>query len=167
VILVDAGPLVAITKADDQHHAACVAEISRINQRLGTVWLVLTEAVHLLRAMPDGQDAILRKVAENSIIVLPLDSSDVPRIRELMRKYSDRPMDLADAALVRVAERENIRHFSRSTVTISRFTGCTKESVLLSSRRQITETPSRAARRSMPLSLPIQPPHSPAPAGRK
>jgi uncharacterized protein len=28
-----------------------------------------------------------------------------------MRKYSDLPIDLADAALVRVAERENIRHF--------------------------------------------------------
>jgi predicted nucleic acid-binding protein len=30
-------------------------------------------------------------------------------MRELMRKYADRPMDLADAALVRVAEREGIR----------------------------------------------------------
>jgi hypothetical protein len=26
-----------------------------------------------------------------------------------MRKYADRPMDLADAALIRVAEREGIR----------------------------------------------------------
>ncbi len=32
----------------------------------------------------------------------------VPRIRELMAKYRDRPMDFADAALVRVAERERI-----------------------------------------------------------
>ncbi|HEX4545502.1 MAG TPA: hypothetical protein VH110_04015 [Candidatus Acidoferrum sp.] len=31
------------------------------------------------------------------------------RLRELMRKYSDRPMDLADAALLRVAEREGFR----------------------------------------------------------
>jgi hypothetical protein len=29
-------------------------------------------------------------------------------MRELMRKYRDLPMDLADAALVRVAEREKI-----------------------------------------------------------
>jgi hypothetical protein len=41
-------------------------------------------------------------------------------MRELMEKYRDLPMDLADAALVRVAERENLtriftldeRHFS-------------------------------------------------------
>ena len=31
------------------------------------------------------------------------------RIRELLRKYADRPMDLADAALIRIAEREGIR----------------------------------------------------------
>jgi uncharacterized protein len=34
---------------------------------------------------------------------------DVPRMRELMRKYRELPMDLADAALVRIAERETIR----------------------------------------------------------
>jgi uncharacterized protein len=42
-------------------------------------------------------------------LLLPLDSADVPRIRELMRKYANRPMDLADAALLRVAEREGLR----------------------------------------------------------
>ncbi len=61
--------------------------------------------------MPDGQDAILRKVADGSIALLPLGVEDGPRIRELMRQYSDLPMDLAGAALVRVAERENIRQF--------------------------------------------------------
>jgi predicted nucleic acid-binding protein len=39
---------------------------------------------------------------------LPLDSADVPRMRALLRKYSDRPMDLADAALVRVGERDGL-----------------------------------------------------------
>lgn len=37
-----------------------------------------------------------------------LDESDAPRLRELMEKYRDLPMDLADAALVRVAERESL-----------------------------------------------------------
>jgi len=34
-------------------------------------------------------------------------------MRELMRKYADRPMDMADAALLRAAEREGIRKSSR------------------------------------------------------
>jgi uncharacterized protein len=41
--------------------------------------------------------------------LLPLGLVDLPRIRELLRKYADRPMDLADAVLIRIAEREGIR----------------------------------------------------------
>ena len=37
-----------------------------------------------------------------------MDELDAPRMRELMEKYRDLPMDLADAALVRVAERESL-----------------------------------------------------------
>ena len=43
------------------------------------------------------------------LTLLPLDDADAPRIRELMHKYRDLPMDLADAAIVRVAERERLR----------------------------------------------------------
>jgi predicted nucleic acid-binding protein len=45
--------------------------------------------------------------------------ADYARTRELMHKYADRPMDLADAALVRVAERERI--FTVFTVDRSDF----------------------------------------------
>jgi len=41
--------------------------------------------------------------------MLALDASDVLRMRTLMRKYANRPMDLTDAALVAVAERDDIR----------------------------------------------------------
>ena len=41
--------------------------------------------------------------------MLPLGNEDVARMKQLMRKYRDLPMDLADAALVRVAERERLR----------------------------------------------------------
>jgi uncharacterized protein len=40
---------------------------------------------------------------------LNLGQGDCPRMRELMWKYRGLPMDLADAALVRIAEREKIR----------------------------------------------------------
>lgn len=41
--------------------------------------------------------------------MLPLDEGDAPRMRDLMRKYRDLPMDIADASLVRLAEREGLR----------------------------------------------------------
>ncbi len=37
-----------------------------------------------------------------------LGAIDIPRIHELMKKYADQPMDLADATLVHVAERDHV-----------------------------------------------------------
>ena len=48
-------------------------------------------------------------IETGAVEILPLGIDDVPRMKELMRKYRDLPMDLADAALVRVAERERLR----------------------------------------------------------
>lgn len=56
------------------------------------------------------QDSVLDMIARGALRMLPLDAGDVPRIRHLMRKYESQPMDLADASLVRVAEREAIVH---------------------------------------------------------
>jgi hypothetical protein len=65
--------------------------------------------MYLLADVPKAQEVLWEMLARGAVQLLPLDLTDVPRIRELMRKYSDRLMDLADAALVRVAEREDIR----------------------------------------------------------
>ena len=109
MILVDAGPLVALIDADDQHHANCVAAFKQLREPLGTVWPVLTEAMYLLGDLPKAQEALWEMLARKAVHLVTLDAGDVPRIRELMRKYANRPMDLADAALVRVAERDVIR----------------------------------------------------------
>ena len=109
MILVDAGPLVALVDADDQHHAKCVAALKGLCEPLATVWPPLVEAMYLLSDVPRAQEALWEMVERGAIAMLPLDASDIPRIRELMRKYSNRPMDLADAAILRVAEREHLR----------------------------------------------------------
>jgi predicted nucleic acid-binding protein len=109
VILVDSGPLVAILDRDDQHHRACVAALKSIKEPMATLWPVLTEVMYFLRRHPHDQEQIWKMIAQGPIQVLSLSPSDLPGIRELMIKYSNRPMDLADAALIRVAEREGIR----------------------------------------------------------
>ena len=43
------------------------------------------------------------------VLLMDLGPEDCSRMCELMWKYRDLPMDLADAALVRVAERERIK----------------------------------------------------------
>jgi predicted nucleic acid-binding protein len=109
MILVDAGPLVALVDADDQHHAKCVAALKTLREPLATVWPPLTEAMYLVAGLPKAQEALWEMLQRSALQLLPLDSADAPRIRELMRKYANRPMDLADAALLRVAEREGLR----------------------------------------------------------
>jgi predicted nucleic acid-binding protein len=109
VILVDAGPLVALVDADDQHHKKCVAALKVLREPLVTVWPPVTEAMYLLTDLPKAQEALWEMLARGVLQLLSLDLADVPRMRELMSKYVNRPMDLADAALVRVAEREGIR----------------------------------------------------------
>jgi len=111
VILVDTGPLVALTDADDQYSAECTAAFRRVRQPMGTVWPVLTEAMHFLSDLPKAQDSVWDMIARGAIHLIPLGPEDVPRIRELMRQYADLPMDLADAALICVAEREGINQF--------------------------------------------------------
>ncbi len=109
MILADAGPLVAIIDVADQYHRECAAALKDIREPLATIWPPLTEAMHMLRDLPKAQETLLEMFDRGLLQLLPLDADDLPRIRELMRKYSNRPMDLADAALIRVAEREGIR----------------------------------------------------------
>lgn len=108
MILVDAGPLVALVDASDEHHGRCAAALREVAEPLGTVWPAVTEALDRLLDVPEGQDAVLEMLRRGVVRLLPLGHEDVPRIQELMARYRDQPMDLADAALVRLAEREGL-----------------------------------------------------------
>jgi uncharacterized protein len=119
-VLVDAGPLVALIDAGDAYHDVCVTALKTIRDPLITVWPAFTEAMSLLNESWHGQKALWSRVESDALTLAHLDAVDAPRMRELMEKYRDLPMDLADAALVRVAEREGLsriftvdrRHFS-------------------------------------------------------
>jgi hypothetical protein len=65
--------------------------------------------MYLLSFSHQAQDALWEMLETGVVNLLPLDRSDVPRMRELMEKYGDLPMDMADAALVHVAEREGLQ----------------------------------------------------------
>ena len=119
-VLVDAGPIVALLDRGDAAHEACVDVLRDLREPLVTVWPAVTEAMYLLGGSWIAQKALLSRLESGALILSPLDEQDAPRMRELMEKYRDQPMDLVDAALVRVAEREDLtriftldrRHFS-------------------------------------------------------
>jgi hypothetical protein len=108
-VLVDTGPIVALLDRSDDAHERCKRALSSLSGPLLTVWPVLTEAMYLLAFSWTAQAALWEWVEGETLKLLPLDQGDLPRMRELMHKYRDLPMDLADAALVRVAEREKVR----------------------------------------------------------
>jgi predicted nucleic acid-binding protein len=107
-VLVDAGPLVALLDRSDPDHQACRSALTAVRDPLATVWHAVTEAMYLLgRVSWPAQDALWELLEE--VRILPLEPRDTRRMRALMEKYRSLPMDLADAALVAVAEREMIR----------------------------------------------------------
>jgi uncharacterized protein len=108
-VLADTGPLVAIVSADDAHHRRCVETLDSIAPPLLTCWPVLTEAAWLLRR----RSAALAKLFEANdaglIAVRTLDTEAVGWIARFMHRYESVGVQLADTALVYLAERENIR----------------------------------------------------------
>jgi predicted nucleic acid-binding protein len=105
----DTGPLVALLDSRDKHHVSCVAASKRLPRPFLTTWPCLTEAMHLLgRALGHAAQDALWAMVVGGIVRLPsLSESDYVRMRLLMDKYSDTPMDLADASLVVMCETLN------------------------------------------------------------
>ncbi|MHB8328884.1 MAG: type II toxin-antitoxin system VapC family toxin [Acidimicrobiales bacterium] len=104
--LADAGPLIAIIDADEPDHASCVDALDRLTLPLITTWPAFTEAMYLL-ARAGGiraQQALWRLVSTDRLVVADLSPSAVDRSARLMDQYADRPMDLADATLVALAD---------------------------------------------------------------
>lgn len=108
-VLVDAGPLIALIEPTDRDHRRCVAALKTLTDPLVTVWPAFTEAMYLLAGSERSQEALWGMVESGGLEYASLTPDDAPRMRALMQRYRDQPMDLADAALVRVAEREGFR----------------------------------------------------------
>ncbi len=108
-VLVDAGALIALLDRSDAGHTRVVSALTDVTAPLVTVWPAVTEAMHLLRHVTRGQHALFEMIDDGALELSGLDTGDdLRRMHALMQKYRDLPMDFADAALVRLAEREKL-----------------------------------------------------------
>ena len=109
MILIDTGPVVAFFDASDNYHHTCVDVLKTIDEPMVTTWPVLTEAFYLLGFSWKAQDNLWEFIIRGGVDILSLDGTQQSRCRQLMEKYSDLPMDLADGTLVALAESQRIR----------------------------------------------------------
>jgi predicted nucleic acid-binding protein len=103
-VIVDTGPLVAFLDATDRNHAWVKNRIAKMRYPLLMCEAVLTEAMHLLRRLSAAHDELFGLVEDGVLAVTFHLSEHAPTVRALLRKYRDRPMSLADACIVRMAE---------------------------------------------------------------
>lgn len=104
MILVDTGPLVALFDPKDADHERARRTLAGLRTRLVTTVPVLTEAFHLLDPRSRGAVALREFVGACGVEVWFLTPPSLARAFELMQRYADHPMDLADASLVAAAE---------------------------------------------------------------
>ena len=107
-ILIDSGSLIALFDRDDYYHNSILEFISKRKFRFVTTIAVLTEVTHMLDFSVDAQLLFFNWILNEGAIIHNIDQSDIVRVIELTKKYSDRPMDFADATLVITAERTGI-----------------------------------------------------------
>jgi predicted nucleic acid-binding protein len=101
----DTGPLVAFLVEGEPRHDWAVEQFKSLPAPFWTCEPVLTEAFHLLSRAREGPRRFFQLLTRG---VLKVDFgliAEAAALEKLIRKYQDLPMSLADACLVRMAER--------------------------------------------------------------
>lgn len=121
MVIADAGFWLALAARRDRYHLQARDCLERLSEPLATTWPVVTEACYLiLRELgPRAASSFVRSLP-SACELHDLGPDDITHLAALMERYSDQPMDLADASLVLLAERlghgriltTDRRHFS-------------------------------------------------------
>ena len=110
-VIVDTGPIVALIDKRDRHHEWAVAQWAAIEPPLLTCESVISEACFLLDQTRAGSSGVFEMLVRKVVALGFHLGEQLTEVQGLRAKYSDVPMSVADASLVRMAE-----HFSRSAV---------------------------------------------------
>jgi predicted nucleic acid-binding protein len=102
--IADTGPLVAFLDRAERHHVWASERVKELAAPLLVCEPVLAEAMYLLSNLPKAQDALFELLENGALRIALRVDEHLPALRALHRKYRDRPMSLADACIVRMAE---------------------------------------------------------------
>ena len=103
-IIIDTGPIVAFLNKSDKYHEWSMIQFSQLVPPFCTCESVISEACFLLRNIKSGPTNVF-KLLERDLIQLPFKlETEIDLISKMINKYSNIPMSLADACLVRMSE---------------------------------------------------------------
>ena len=103
--LLDTGPLVAYLDSHDSHHEKAALSLGGFSGTLCTTSAVITEAMYLLSAEPQGARRLAEFLQAAGMQVFEATQpNQLLSAAALIEKYSDTPMDFADATLVLLSE---------------------------------------------------------------
>jgi len=103
-VILDASPLIAYFDEFEDHHAWSVRQFEAIKPPLLSCEAALAEAVYVIESR-GGDSGPLFEFLRQGVIQLPFRLHDeIEAVVALRRRYSDVPMSLADACLLRMCE---------------------------------------------------------------
>jgi len=103
-VLLDTGVIVALLDRSEKFHQDCGNAIRELESPLITCEAVIAESCYLLRNLPGAPEAVVENVAAE-IFQVPFQlSREAAGVKQVLRKYRDRRIDLADACLIRLAD---------------------------------------------------------------
>ena len=103
-VLLDTGVIVALLDRSEKFHKACAQTVREVEAPLVTCEAVITESCYLLRNLSGASEAVIENITAG-IFQVPFQlSRDTAGVKQVLRKYKDRKIDLADACLIRLAD---------------------------------------------------------------
>ena len=103
--MIDTGPFVSYLHRNDPRHDDVANFINSFRGQLATTGAVIGEVMYFLSEFPSGPVAFAKLLISSHVQVVELiQPARALAAAELMQKYSDTPMDFADATLVLLAE---------------------------------------------------------------
>ncbi|HEY9787030.1 MAG TPA: PIN domain-containing protein [Candidatus Obscuribacterales bacterium] len=131
MILLDTSGLLSALDESQKHHAQCRDVLMQSSAPLLLSPFVLAELDYLLMRYlgRQAQSLLLREVARGAYELAPFSAGDIWRAREIMDRYGDLDLGLADASIVVLAERHSVtsvltldeRHFRALRVNRKHF----------------------------------------------
>jgi predicted nucleic acid-binding protein len=103
-VLLDTGPLVAYLDRRDSHHAWAFDRFSEVTAPMLTCESVISEACFLTRHLPRGNQSVLALLQRGAVKVQFSLQEQLHAVANLVDRYRNVPMSLADACLVRMSE---------------------------------------------------------------